>query len=65
MLDDRTITTACKAIGGLSTNELKPDFVRGFNNSSSIHFLQVDSSSLTFIEKLSRDQQTSDTTDND
>ncbi len=54
MLDDSTITTVCKVIGGLSTDELLTDFAVNFNGSSSINFLQVDSPSLTFIEKLSR-----------
>lgn len=54
MLDDHTITTVCKVIGGLSTDGLRLDFGINFKGCASIKFLQVDSPSLTFRKKLSR-----------
>ncbi len=48
MLDDSTITTHCKIIGGLSTTRLRADFDLNLKCSASINFLPVDSPSLTF-----------------
>jgi hypothetical protein len=48
MLDNSTITTVYKVIGGLSPGGLLSDFGIICNGSASINFLQADSPSLTF-----------------
>ncbi len=62
MLDDYTITTLCKVIGGLSTTRLRADFDVNFKCGSSFNFLPVDSHSLTFRKKIIRDRQSPNTT---
>jgi hypothetical protein len=52
MLDDHTTTTVYKVNGGLSTSRLRPDTEVSFKFCAYIKLLLVDSSTLTFIEKL-------------
>ncbi len=54
MLNDRSITTLCKVIGGLSTTRLRADFELNFKCCASINFMPVDSPSLTFRKNYSR-----------
>ncbi len=51
MLDDHTITTVCKVLGGLSTTRLRADFDKIVSVVLRLTFLSVDSQPLTFIEK--------------
>ncbi len=64
MLDDLTITTVCKVLGGLSTTRLRADFDLNRKYCASFNFLSVDSQPLTFIEKIISDRQSPNTTDN-
>ena len=54
MLDDRSITTVCTVIGGLSTIRLQVDFDINFKDCALFNFVPVDSPSLTFRKKLSQ-----------
>ena len=48
MLDDHTITTVFKVIGGLSTTRLRANFDLNFKWGNPLYFMPVDSPSLTF-----------------
>lgn len=66
MLDDNTITTICKVIGGLSADRLRTGLSSNSNNWSLVHkFVWAENPSLTFIGKTIADRQSSNTTDND
>ena len=66
MLDDHTITTVCKVIGGLSADRLRTGLSSNSNGLCFVHkFVRADNPSLTFIEKTITDRQSSNTTDND
>lgn len=65
MLDDSTITTLCKVLGGLSTTRLRADLDVICKFGAFFNFLPVDSQPLTFIEKIIADRQSPNTTNND
>ena len=56
MSDDHPTTTIYKVIGGLSTTRLRPDFVVTFKFCATNKRVPVDSSTLTFMEKINDGQ---------
>ena len=56
MLDDSTITTVCKVIGGLPADGLQLNFGQNCNDSFSINIWREDSPSLTFRKMITNGQ---------